>query len=171
MENAIFLAALERAERILLRALEGLTREELMAQPMGPGSNPVGWLAWHLTWVQDMYVSGLEGREQMWVTDGWCTRFGMEPTPRSFTPQDVHTFDPKDVETLLGYYQAVKSCTTAYASRLAPEELDREVLTRPGQPPTNVAGRLGGLLSDNIQHIGQIAYPRGAIREQGWYGV
>ena len=45
-------AVLDRNEAILLRALEGLTVDELQVQ-VGPASNPIGWLMWHLSRVQD----------------------------------------------------------------------------------------------------------------------
>ena len=32
-----------------------------------------------------------------------------------------------------------------------------------------IAQALALILGDNIQHIGQIAYLRGLIKEQGWY--
>ena len=44
--------ALDRNERYMLSAVEGLSPEELRRRP-APESNPLGWLMWHLTRVQD----------------------------------------------------------------------------------------------------------------------
>ena len=167
--GALFSTMLARSERDLKRALEGLTPDDLRQQPAGTGSNPIGWLMWHLTWAQDLIVSRVQDKELLWTAGGWHAKFGMEPTPQRFTPEDVHTFDPKDVDTLVAYYDAVRARTEAYATTVTREELDREVPGQSGQPPVTVASRLAQVISDNVQHIGQIAYLRGCVKGQGWY--
>jgi DinB superfamily len=36
----------------------------------GPGANPIGWLAWHLTRSHDRNVSELSGHAQLWIAGG-----------------------------------------------------------------------------------------------------
>ncbi|MDE2835952.1 MAG: DinB family protein [Chloroflexota bacterium] len=166
----LYFNALDRADGILRRALEGLTVDELRAQPSGEGSNPIGWMVWHMTWVRDYITAGVTGEPSLWEADGWHERFGMEARPPRFTPENVHTFDPKDPETLAGYFEAVAEKTAAIVRGLSPDDLDR--LLPPvsaDRPPQSVGSRLGAVLNDNIQHVGQIAYLRGVIREQGWF--
>ena len=158
------------ADGYLRRALEGLTYDELRLQPGGEGSNPTGWIVWHMTWVRDYITAGVTGEPPLWETDGWHERFGMEVRPPRFTPEDVHTFDPKSLETLIGYFEAVAGKTAAMVRSLTPEDLDRLVPpTLPDRPPQPVGSRLGAILNDNIQHVGQVAYFRGVLREQGWF--
>ena len=166
----LYFDALDRADGYLRRALEGLTYDELRLQPSGEGSNPIGWIVWHMTWVRDYITAGVTGEPPLWETDGWHERFGMETRPPRFTPEDVHTFDPKSLETLIGYFEAVAGKTAAMVRSLTPEDLDRLVPpTMPDRPPQSVGSRLGAILNDNIQHVGQVAYFRGVLREQGWF--
>ena len=170
--NAIdlYFDALNRADGILRRALEGLTYEELRLQPAGEGSNSIGWMVWHMTWVRDFITAGATGEPSLWETDGWAGRFGMEARPPRFTPENVHTFDPKDLETLTGYFEAVAEKTAAVVRGLSPDDLDRLLPpATPDRPPQSVGSRFGAILNDNIQHAGQVAYLRGVIREQGWF--
>ena len=166
-----FLHTLSHAERALTRALGELTKEELVLQPAGPDTNPIGWLVWHLTRVQDTSGSALMGKEQAWVADGWHAKFGMDSDFKKFTNftlDEVRAFDPKDAETLLGYYQCVRGYTEEYVKQLTPKEMDREFEAPPGRPNT-VGTRLAVALGDNIQHIGQIGYLMGTIKGPNWY--
>ena len=166
----LYFNALDRADGILRRALEGMTVDELRAQPAGEGSNPIGWMVWHMTFVRDYITAGVTGEPYLWETDGWAERFGMEARPPRFTPENVDTFDPKDLETLIAYFEAVAEKTAAFVRGLTPEDLDRLLPpASPDRPPQSVGSRLGAILNDNIQHVGQIAYLRGVIREQGWF--
>jgi len=73
----------ERISQVLERALEGLTQDDLNQRP-NPDSNSMGWLAWHLTRVQDRAIADLTGEEQLWVKEEWHSRFD-----RPADPQDV----------------------------------------------------------------------------------
>ena len=166
----LYFDALNRADGYLRRALEGLTYDELRLQPSGEGSNPIGWIVWHMTWVRDYITAGVTGEPPLWETDGWHERFGMEAPPPRFTPDNVHTFDPKDLETLTGYFEAVAEKTAAVVRSLSPDDLDRLIPpASPDRPPQSVGSRLGSILNDNIQHVGQVTYFRGVLREQGWF--
>jgi hypothetical protein len=63
--------------------VEGLGPDEL-ARRVGPGANPIGWLAWHLLRVQDDHVADVAGTEQVWTAEGWAGRFGL-PWPDAAT--------------------------------------------------------------------------------------
>lgn len=165
----LYLETMERADGTLKRAVEGLTVEELRRQVSGPGSNPISWLVWHLTRTRDSIVANFTGSKTLWETE-WAAKFGMDSTPPQYKPENVHTFDPKDLDTLMGYHQAVAQHTAEAVKKLSEADLERMVPpTVPGRPPASVAARLGVILNDNIQHIGQVAYLRGLLREQGWF--
>jgi hypothetical protein len=94
----------------------------------------------------------------------------MQNEPTRFVPENVHTFDPQDFATLVGYFDAVAEHTSAVVKGLGDDDMERLVeSTIPGRPAWPVGARLGVVLDDNIQHIGQVAYLRGLIRGHGWF--
>jgi uncharacterized damage-inducible protein DinB len=166
----LYLETIQRSDDALRRAVEGLSTDELRNQPAGAGSNPIGWLVWHLTRTRDSFVTGMAGTPTIWEADGWGEKFGMQGEPPRFAPENVNTFDPKDFETLMGYFHSVAEKTAEVFKDLDESDLDRMIeSTMPGRPPRSVGARLGIILDDNIQHIGQIAYLRGLIRGHGWF--
>ena len=70
--------ALSNMSGRLISDLDGLTIDEQRYRPDADG-NPIAWLAWHLTRVQDHHMAHMEGRDQLWVSDGWNVKFGMSP--------------------------------------------------------------------------------------------
>lgn len=165
----LYIDAMGRADGTLRRALEGLTLDEIRSQPAGAGSNPIGWLVWHLSRGRASIAAGITGTDSVWETGGWAARFGMEGEVPRFEPGNVHTFDPKSPETLVGFFSEATEKVYDAVHGLSDEDLEREVPTRPGRPPAPISSRLALSLFDNIQHIGQVAYLRGLIREQGWF--
>jgi hypothetical protein len=147
-------------------AVEGLDTDELMLVH-APNTNPIGWLVWHLTRVQDHHVSELVGAEQVWVTDEWAARFGLEPDPSNtgfgHSARDVEAVRPDGPATLLAYLDAVDARTRAMLQGLAPSDLDR-VVDRRWDPPVTMGVRLVSIADDCLQHAGQAAYVRGLFR-------
>ena len=166
----VYLDAMVRADGTLKRAVEGLTLEELRNQPAGAGTNPIGWLVWHMSRARDNIAASVTGKETVWDREGWGAKFGMEGEAPRFVPEDVHTFDPKSFETLMGYFDAVVAQTDADVAALTDDEMGRMVEpTVPGRPAQPVSARLGAILNDSIQHVGQVAYLRGVIRGHDWF--
>ncbi len=160
-----------RVLQILERALKGLTQDDLNELPH-PDCNGMGWLAWHLTRVQDHHLADLIGEEQLWIKDGWHTRFNRALDPRDIgwghTSEDVASFRSPDVETLLEYHRAVSERSKNYINSLSAADLDRELNEPRFQPLPTVGVRLISVMSDNLQHAGQIAYVRGLLKGKGW---
>ena len=166
----MYLTTIRRSDVDFKRALDGLTTDELCSQPAGPRSNPIGWLVWHMTKARDSIVSGVGVVPTVWDRDGWAARFGMEGELPSFTPDNVSEFDPQSLDTLVEYFDAVAEHTANVVEGLDDDDMERMVEPSfPGRPAQPVVARLAHALNDNIQHIGQIAYLRGLIRDQGWY--
>ena len=163
---------LDRNEAILFEALDGLSAEDLHRQP-GPDSNPIGWLMWHLTRVQDNHASAMEESEHVWVAGRWHERFDRDGDPadrgRGHTSEQVAAFRSPDVETLLGYYRAVRGRTDAFLDSLSADDLDRPVKNLAGDGTVPMHVRLEMTLVDGIQHSGQIAYLRGLLKGKGWF--
>lgn len=167
----IVLDGLDRIRTILRRALTDLTLEEAIRQPH-PDTNSIAWLVWHLTRVQDNGISGLFNQPQAWISAGWHAQFGMAPDPdnegQGHTPEQVAAFRTPSLQTLLDYHNSVSERSKAFVDGLAPAEFDRELNEPHYQPLPTVGVRLVSILSDNLQHAGQVAYLRGFWQGKGW---
>ena len=163
-----------RVLRTLEKALDGLTQDDLNQQPR-PDCNSMGWITWHLTRVQDDHLADLIGEEELWVKDGWHARFNRAPDPpdtgTGHSSEDVAAFKSPDVETLLEYHRAVLERSKRYITKLSIADLDRELNEPWYQPLPTVGVRLISVMSDNLQHAGQVAYVRGLLKGKGWLGV
>jgi hypothetical protein len=146
-------------------AVDGLSPDDLAWAP-GDGSNPIGWLVWHLTRVQDDHVADLLDEEQLWTTGRWAERFGLDAdehdTGYGHRPADVARVRPESAAVLLEYYGAVAARTGGFLSTLREADLDRVVDTR-WDPPVTLGVRLVSIADDDIQHAGQAAYVRGLL--------
>lgn len=148
-------------------AVEGADLDTLVTAP-APGTNPVAWLVWHLTRVQDHHVAELLDEDQVWVSDGWASRFGLDPDPSntgySHSPAEVAAVRPDSPAALLDYLDAVQARTTKMLEGLQPTDLDR-IVDRRWDPPVSLGVRLVSIADDCSQHAGQAAYVRGLL---GW---
>ncbi|BBA95884.1 hypothetical protein RVR_926 [Actinacidiphila reveromycinica] len=166
MNTAEVLAdAYGRIQEVVHSAVEGLTADELAAR-LDEEANPIGWLVWHLTRVQDDHVADVAGREQVWTADGWDRRFDL-PFPAGaigygHSAQQVGQVRVEDRALLTGYYDAVHAATLDYLGGLADGDLDRVVDDR-WDPPVTLGVRLISVIGDDLQHAGQAAYIRGVL--------
>ena len=69
----------------------------------------------------------------------------------------------------MGFFSEAAEKAYGAVRGLSDEDIEREVPTRPGRPPAPISSRLALGLFEDIQQIGQVAYLRGLIREQGWF--
>ena len=142
--------------------VDGLTLEALTFRP-DSRANPIAWLVWHLTRVQDDHVADVAGAEQRWTAQGWDTRFAL-PFDRQATGYGQYPSDAGlvavDADLLCGYHDAVHAATIEYVQRLADPDLDRIVDTR-WDPPVTLGVRLVSVLADDLQHVGQASYVKG----------
>ena len=171
--NAIVIDALGRIQNTIRRVLDGMTPDQLYYRP-AENSNSTAWVIWHLTRVQDHHISDMGGLEQLWTSDGWHARFGMEAdgknTGTGHTPGDVAKIRP-DAETLQSYYDAVYERTKTVLSSLTPEDMDRELDEPQYNPLPTIGVRCASIISDNTQHVGQAAYIKGLAQGKHWMGV
>lgn len=145
--------------------MQGASLEQLL-QPPAPGANPIAWLVWHLARVQDHHVSELLDEEQVWVTDDWAGRCGLDPDPSNtgygHTPLQAAAVRPQDADVLLEYLSAVDARTRGYLDGLVPTDLD-QIVDRRWDPPVTLGVRLVSIADDCLQHAGQAAYARGLL--------
>lgn len=151
-------------------AVSGLSADDLTRTPQ-PGTNPVGWLVWHLTRVQDHHVSELLETAQVWTEGEWAQRFGLTPDPWNLgfghQPADVAAVRPENAAALVEYHDEVFARTEPLLAGLTPEALD-EVVDRNWDPPVTLGVRLVSIADDCLQHAGQALYVRGLIAP-GWH--
>ena len=151
--------------------LKGLAQEDLKWQP-NHDSNSIGWLTWHLSRQQDAQIASLMGEEQLWIKDGWHSKFQRPADAKDIgfghTPEQVVAFQCPDAHTLLDYLHAVVERSKGYFQSLSKSDLDRELNEPWFQPLPTVGVRLVSILEDSLLHAGQAAYVRGLRQGKGW---
>lgn len=161
----LLLEAYGRVPDLCAQAVAGLTPEQLVRSP-APGTNPIGWLVWHLARVEDGHIAELLPADQVWTEPGWAERFGLTPDPANHgwghTAEQVASVRPESAEALLDYLAEVRSRTEPFLAGLAPADLDRIVDER-WDPPVTLGVRLVSVVDDQVQHAGQAAYVRGLL--------
>ena len=151
--------------------LDGLTPEQLSYR-LDAEANPVSWLIWHLTRVQDDHVAGAFGVTQVWSADGWARRFGLPAETMAHgygqTPEQVAAVAAATASAdLLGeYHEAVHAQTVKLVSEVSDGDLDR-IVDKRWTPPVTLGVRLVSVLDDDMQHVGQAAFVRGILLRRG----
>ncbi|MFE0329696.1 DUF664 domain-containing protein [Streptomyces sp. NPDC058960] len=147
-------------------AVDGLDPDDLNARPTAD-TNSVAWLVWHLTRVQDDHVADAFDLDQVWLSQGWEKRFGLDlprhDTGYGHSPAKVAKVRVDTGDLLTGYYDAVHEQTVQALRGLAAKDLERIVDER-WDPPVSLGVRLVSVLSDDLQHAGQAAYVRGLLQ-------
>lgn len=144
--------------------LDGITADQLHHR-VGPDANPIGWLVWHLTRVQDDHIAGVADQPQIWTTEEYAERFALP-----YDTADIgfgHSSDQvgalRTSPTLLaGYHHATQDRTAAYLRTVGPEDLDR-IVDAAWDPAVTLGVRLVSVVNDTTQHVGQAAYLRGLL--------
>lgn len=166
--NQLLVDAFGRVRDSVDRVLDGLDGEALLWRA-DADANPIGWLVWHLTRVQDDHVAGVADRPQVWTHDGWFERFAL-PYPvgdlgYGHSSDEVGRFSVTDPDLLRGYHEAVTAETNQVLAGLDDDDFDR-VVDEQWDPPVTAAVRLVSVVNDVAQHVGQAAYVRGLIQRR-----
>jgi uncharacterized damage-inducible protein DinB len=147
--------------------LSGLTPDQL-AHQVAPGANPISWLVWHLTRVQDDHVGKAFGAEQIWSAGGWAGRFGLRPgmMDHGYGHSAAEVAEiaaaTASAELLAEYHEATYAQTVKLVAEVTNADLDR-IVDPHWTPPVTLAVRLVSVLDDDMQHSGQAAYVRGLL--------
>ena len=162
----ILIDGYSRIQEEVHAAVDGLTPGVLNARPAAD-ANSISWLVWHLTRVQDDHVADASGLDQVWLSQGWEKRFGLD-LPRKATgyghsPEQVAKVQVDSGDLLTGYYDAVHEQSVEFLRGLAAKDFERVVDER-WDPPVTLGVRLVSVLSDDLQHVGQAAYLRGLLQ-------
>jgi len=158
----LLLEALARVREGVPAVVDGLNEAQLSSRLDGR-ANPIAWLVWHLTRVQDSHIADAAGGAQLWLQDGWQGRFGLDLSADD-TGYGHESADVAKVraaaELLTGYHAAVAARSEQFVSGLEPADLDR-VVDELYSPPVTLGVRLVSIVDDCLQHLGQAAYVRG----------
>lgn len=160
----LLIDAFGRVRESIDDVLDAITEDQLHHR-IGPDANPIGWLVWHLTRVQDDHVAGVAEREQVWTAERYADRFGLpfDAADIGFghTSEQVETFRAP-AALLREYHHATHDRTVSYLRTVPADDLDR-VVDAAWDPPVTLGVRLVSVVNDTTQHIGQAAYLRGLL--------
>ena len=172
-ENAVTSAelltdAFGRVRETVVSTLDGLSPAQL-AYRVDEDANPIAWLIWHLTRVQDDHVAAAFGYPQVWETGGWTRRLGLPEDTMEIgyghTSAQVVSVGAAVAESpsrLLEYHDATYEQTLKYVSAVTDADLPR-VLDNSWTPPVTLGIRLISVINDDMQHVGQAAFVRGIL--------
>jgi hypothetical protein len=157
--------AFGRIREIVHAAVGGLTPDQLAVR-IETDTNPIGWLVWHLTRIQDDHIAAAAGMDQVYVAAGWWERLGRPFGPRDqgygHSSSQVGDLRLPSADRLIGYHDAVYEQTVGYVGGLTDADFDR-VVDPNWDPPVTLGVRLVSVISDDLQHSGQAALVRGQV--------
>jgi uncharacterized damage-inducible protein DinB len=149
---------------LLDSALEGLTDEQLPWIPPGT-ANPIGLTIVHALSSEDMFISILCGKAQVWQTQGWGEKFNLSEPPGYGQDWTVYRNAKFTIESLLAYRDAVRLETKVYLDALTAKELDRSVKIFGGSQLA--ADVLVLCCNHQLEHAGEIAALKGVYGAKG----
>lgn len=133
-------------------------------------ANPIGWLLWHLTRIEDDHLAGIRGGGQVWSDASWPARFGLRATNTDtgygHTSGQVDAVRPADAAAVRDYHDAVADALVGFLAGTTDDDLDR-IVDRSYDPPVTLGVRLSSMAMDALQHVGQAAYVRGLYERRG----
>jgi hypothetical protein len=157
--------ALSRVPEAVRDAVEDLDDGDLRWRP-GPQANPIGWLVWHLTRVEDAQIAPLFDVDEVWIRDGWVDRFGVPAGASShgygWTADQVVSLEVPAADVLLDHLDAVNARCRELIAGASAADLDR-VIDDSYDPPVTAGVRLVSVVDDAAQHAGQVGYVRGLL--------
>jgi uncharacterized damage-inducible protein DinB len=133
---------------LIARSLDGLSDEEVWAQPSGSG-NPIAWLLGHLTETR----AGMISEMGMPFDYGWTRVF-----QRGSPLQDPRGYPTRDaIETA---WKATHAAMRDAFASVTPERLAGPVTRRPAPGVENLADLIAFCGFHESYHVGQIGFLR-----------
>jgi Protein of unknown function (DUF664) len=166
MRSADLIAdAFGRIRETVTDTLYGLTAEQLSYR-VDVDANPIAWLVWHLTRIQDDHLAAAFGVPEVWSEGGWAARFGLQPgsMETGYGHNRVQVAALSDAVAgsglLADYHEATYQQTIKLVSGVTDADLDR-VVDKSWRPPVTLGVRVISVINDDMQHAGQAAFVRG----------
>ena len=160
--------AFGRIRETVVNTLDAMSSAQLEYR-VDEDANPVGWLIWHLTRIQDDHIAGAFGTAQVWETGAWAGRLGLPEdtldTGYGHTSRHVAAV-AKAVSAspsrLLEYHDATYEQTLKHVAEITDADLSR-VVDNSWTPPVTLGVRLVSVINDDMEHAGQAAFVRGLL--------
>jgi len=158
------LYAFSDARAYLMKALDGLTDDELLWQPQ-PGANHIAFILWHMFREEDRFFQyKLQGAPQVWEEGRWYERLNLPHDPQDvgfgWTAEQVAAFPHIRLSDLLAYGEAVRARTLDYLQNVKPAKMD-DIVESDVFGDTSVGNRIRHRIVGRAGHTGQIDYIRG----------
>ncbi len=139
-------------------------------------ANPVGWLIWHLSRVQDDHFAHLahaldpgSTAEQCWIASDWVSRFDLpyevNDTGYGQSSEEVAAFGMYEAELLLGYHADVHERARKILAGLKDGDLATVIDTR-WDPAVTAGSRLVSILGETTSHLGQAQLVHGIYNDR-----
>ncbi len=158
-------AGLDRAKQATMRAVDGLSHQELMWRP-GHEANSIGIILFHAARSEDTFVqTRIQGKSQVWESDNWYQKLNLQATETGsgYTAEQCAAFPVPEGKDLLAYADAVRIRTLDYLKGMTPDKFDR-VINTPRLGDVTIGAYLALMLVHLAQHAGEISYLRGLQR-------
>ena len=160
----VLLLSLEQSQGYLVKALDGLTQAEIAWSPNAE-SNSIAFILWHMTRVEDYYVTRVIQRlPEVYEAEGWREKLGtpVKNTGFEYNAEQLKSWPVPPLEILRGYANAVRGKTLAFLESIPPEKLAEPY--RPERSPQDSGTLLARIFTEIALHVGQICYLRGIQR-------
>lgn len=126
----IFLGRHKRMHAHIARLTEGLSEAQMRQACVYPAANPLAWLLWHMTRVEDGAVNLLIGHGPQVLNEAWLARLGITRRDVGSGMARAEVVDlcaAVDLSALRAYSAAVAERTAAFVAALTPTDLDAVV--------------------------------------------
>ena len=166
--NEYIITCMNRVREMLHLCLKGLTLEEVCKRP-GKESNNIAWTVWHMTRGFDRRISLISGEKQIWISEKWYKSYDL---PKSYTDlgightsEEVKKIIPIKLSVLTEYYESVHKKMLGYYDNQQSNDFNKII-----HETENTKGYESmRMVAGTMQHIGQINYIRGLIKNRIWY--
>ncbi len=158
-------AGLDRAKQATMRALDGLTYDEVKWQP-GPGANSIGIIFFHQARSEDLFIhTRIQAKPQVWESEKWYEKLNLplNETGSQYTVEQIAAFRVPELKDLVGYAEAVRARTAEYLRSATASELDK-VIHSPRLGDVTIGAYIALMLVHLAEHAGDISYIRGLQR-------
>ncbi|MCH7620379.1 MAG: DinB family protein [Chloroflexi bacterium] len=167
-QNEFIERCLDQQHAALMKALEGLSQQELSYRP-DPQCMSIGFLAWHLARAQDFLVQTVaKSAPQLWEGE-WAARFGRTPAnPEDigfgFLVEQLEAFQVPEASVLRSYIEATRANALEHLRGMDDATLESTSVASPVGGQLTLASVYQQMVWELNQHGGQIAYLRGMQR-------
>jgi len=148
------------------KALVKTLPKEALNTHAGGHTNSIAWLLWHAGRQMDVQLAQLNGKPQVWHSQGFDSRFNLgelgDTVGYGHTAEQARAVVVEDAALLVEYLSATAAALSEYIAGLSEADLD-DVIDTSWTPHVTRGVRLVSMIDDAAQHVGQAAYAAGIL--------